>query len=69
MTEYTVHFQKGWRVGTRSLHMVHVEADSVKAAIAKAKAEFKERGTGPGYVMKRVDHFEDDRIVIDWGYA
>lgn len=61
MTEYTVHFQKGTRVGARSLRMVTVEADTVKAATAKAKAEFNQ----PGYRLTRVDHFEDGRIVID----
>ena len=61
MIEYTVHFQKGTRVGARSLRMVTVEADNARAATAKAKAEFKE----PGYRLTRVDHFENGRIVID----
>ena len=35
MTDFTVHFQKGSRVGARSLHMVHVEAETVKDAIRR----------------------------------
>lgn len=61
--EYTVHFEKGFRVGTRSLHMVHVEATDAKAAVRKAKAEFTERD----YRLTRVDHFDADtgRLVRD----
>lgn len=58
MTEYTVHFQKGREVGTRSLYMAHVEAEGINAAIAKGKAEFA--GTGlRGYRLTRVDHIEE----------
>jgi len=42
--------------------MVHVEADTAKAAIVAAKKEWKPE---PGYILTRVDHFEDNRIVID----
>ena len=68
MTEYTVHFQKGVRVGTRSLRMVHVEAMSVDEAIDLAKAQFTRETPDwfrQRYRMTRVDHFEDGRIVID----
>lgn len=61
MTEYTVHFQKGSRVGARSLRMLQVTADSVVHAIEIAKAEFNV----PDYHMSRVDHFENGSIVID----
>ena len=63
MTEYTVHFQKGNRVGARSLHMVHVEADSTEAAVRLAKGQCE-----PGYRLVRVDHFEPDTysLVIDY---
>lgn len=64
MTEFTVHFQKGFRVGARSLRMVHVEAESIKQAIAAAKAQWKPE---PGFKLVRVDHFDEDRgrTVID----
>ena len=65
MTDFTVHFQKGSRVGARSLHMVHVEAETVKDAIRKARAEHDTWGDIAGFNMTRVDHFEDGRIVID----
>jgi hypothetical protein len=65
MTEFTVHFEKGRRVGTRSLHMVRVEAETVKEAVRKARAEHETWGDAHGYRMTRVDHFEDGRIVID----
>lgn len=70
--EYTVHFQKGTRVGTRSLRMVTVEAADVKAAIAAAKAEFNGE-QARDYKLTRVDHYDDTggrvyggRNVIDW---
>jgi len=64
MTLFTVHFEKGWRVGTRSLHMEHVEAPSVKAAVKLAKAAFKEAG----FRLTKVDHFDEEtgRLVLDW---
>lgn len=61
MTEYTVHFQKGTRIGARSLRMVHVTADNATAAVKAAKLEFQ----SPGYKLTRVDHFENNRLVID----
>jgi hypothetical protein len=67
MTEYTVHFQKGRVVGARSLHMVHVEAETVSAAMKAAKAEHATWGDIAGYRLTRVDHFDDEtgRLVID----
>lgn len=65
MTEYTVHFQKGSRVGARSLKMVQVEADTVKQAAIDAKKDFSE-WRERGYRLVRVDHFEGNHIVIDW---
>ncbi len=63
VTEYTVHFQKGTRVGARSLRMITVEATDYKAAIAAAKAEFND----PAYKLTRVDHFDaDGRRVFDY---
>lgn len=66
MIEYTVHFQKGTRVGARSLRMVHVTADSPKAAIRLAKGEFN-GDAARGYRVTRVDHFDPEtgRLVID----
>jgi hypothetical protein len=65
--EYTVHFQKGVRVGARSLHMVRVQADSVDAAIKLAKTEHATWGDIAGYKLTRVDHFneEDGHLEID----
>lgn len=68
MTEYTVHFQKGHRVGARSLRMERVEADTPERAIATAKkTEFPDYRQ-QGYGVIRVDHFDEDsdRLVIDW---
>ena len=64
MIEYTVHFQKGKRVGARSLRMVHVEANDANEAVAKAKREFPDH-RAQGYRLTRVDHFEGYRIVRD----
>jgi hypothetical protein len=67
MIHFTVHFQKGDRIGARQLRMVHVEAANPAHAIKAAKAEFKGE-QAHGFKMIRVDHFdeEDDRLVIDW---
>ena len=54
--EYTVHFQRGTRVGARSLRMVTVEADDAAAAIKLAKREFSDRT----YKLTRVDYFDAD---------
>ena len=63
--EYTVHFQKGSRVGARSLRMVHVLAVTSSQAIAKARIEFP-TARQDGYRVTRVDHFDaDGHIVID----
>jgi hypothetical protein len=61
--EFTVHFQKGTRVGARSLRMVHVNAVNADAAIKAAKREWKPE---PGYRVTRVDHFEENALVIDY---
>lgn len=62
MTEYTVHFQKGSRVGTRSLRMVTVIAETSAAAVKTAKREFNETG----YKLIRIDHFDENgRRIID----
>ena len=64
MTEFTVHFQKGTRVGARALRMVHVEADTAAQAIKLAKTEFN-GADAKGYRVTRVDYFDaDGRIVI-----
>jgi hypothetical protein len=66
MTEYTVHFEKGTRVGARSLRMVQVKTETVKQAAIEAKKEFT--GWRAGYRLVRVDHIDDasGRVVIDW---
>ena len=68
MIEYTVHFQKGRRVGARATHMVHVEAEGVNEAIRKGKAEHKAvfGDDASNFRLVRVDHFEDYRIVRDF---
>jgi glutamate/tyrosine decarboxylase-like PLP-dependent enzyme len=69
MTEFTVHFQKGTRVGARSLVMERFEADTPQMAmrLAKAWSEFK-RLRNEGYRLTRVDHFDEDtgRLEIDY---
>lgn len=64
MTEYTVHFQKGTRVGTRRVRMVAVTADTVARAIKLAKVDFNEGG----FRVVRVDHYDEDtgRMAIDY---
>lgn len=70
MREYTVHFRKGTRVGTRRYRFVTVEAlNSLEATRLARQAEYIE----PGFRIIRVDHFEPaendfagDRLVIDW---
>jgi hypothetical protein len=65
--EYTVHFQRGHRVGARSLRMVHVVARDYRAAVKLARAEFAD-ARAQGYRVVRVDHFEggDGRLIIDY---
>lgn len=67
MTEYTVHFQKGTRVGARSLRMERFEAESAGRAITKAKKAFPDL-LRQGYRVIRVDHFDEDtqRLVLDY---
>jgi hypothetical protein len=63
--EYTVHLQRGTKVGARSLRMQHVEAVTPSQAIAKAWALNPTLRAG-GYRVIRVDHFDDNgHIVID----
>jgi len=69
--EYTVHFQKGTRVGARSLRMITVEAANTDAALDLAKAKFTAETPDwfrQRYRMIRVDHFDADtsRLVIDY---
>lgn len=64
MTEYTVHFQKGRRIGTRSLRMIHVDAVNADNAMALAAKEFPD-ARAQGYRISRVDHFDGYRLVID----
>ncbi len=59
MMEYTIHFQKGTRVGARSLRMEHVEATSAKEAIAKGKALFP-TFKADGYKLTRVDVWDEE---------
>lgn len=63
--EYSVHFQKGRRVGTRSTRVEHMLAVTASHAVAQAKAAFPDFRV-QGYRIVRVDHFgEDGRIFID----
>jgi hypothetical protein len=63
--EYTVHFQKGARVGARSFRMVPVQAVTPSQACAKARLEFPD-ARSKGYHITRVDHSDDNgRIIID----
>jgi hypothetical protein len=67
MTEFTVHFQKGFRVGARSLRMVTVEAADAKAAMKAAKAQFHGE-QARGYRLTRVDHYDEEtgRMAVDY---
>lgn len=67
MIDFTVHFQRGSRVGARSLRMEQVDAIDTKQAIAKARLAFPEF-KAQGYRLTRVDHFDEDtgRMVIDY---
>ena len=58
MLEFTVHFQKGTRVGARSLRMVHVEAATAPEAVKLAKLEFNGEAAR-GYRLTRVDYFDE----------
>jgi hypothetical protein len=67
MTEYTVHFQKGTRVGARSTRMVQIEAETAKEAATNARREFNsEHHDNNKYRLVRIDHFEGYNIVIDY---
>lgn len=66
MTEYRVHFQKGHKIGTRSLRIVDVSADTAHDAAKQAKRLRDDLIQG-GYRVVRVDHFDETtgRTVID----
>ena len=65
--EYTVHYQKGTRVGARSLRMIHVLAVSESQAIAMAKEEaIRDDLFKLGYRVVRVDHFVGNSLVVDF---
>ncbi|MGH6792164.1 MAG: hypothetical protein ACRECF_05435 [Methyloceanibacter sp.] len=68
MTEYTVHFQRGFRVGTRSLRMERVEAETPEQAIKVAKKTAFPDHREQRYGVVRVDHFDGDSdcLIIDW---
>ncbi len=68
MTEYTVHFQRGFRVGARSLRMERVEAKDDREAVKIAKKTAFPDHKQQGYGVTRVDHFDgdSDRLIIDW---
>ena len=59
---YTVHFQKGTRIGARSMQMVHVPARDFHEAIGIARESVRDRR----YLLNRVDHFDGDHIVVDY---
>jgi hypothetical protein len=62
MNTYTVHFQKGWRVGARSLSMIRVEAQDEREACRKAKTELLRRdptALRTGYRLTRVDMLDN----------
>lgn len=65
MLEYTVHFQKGSRVGTRSLRMVHVMADNGPHAVTLARAEFPDYREQK-YRIIRVEYFNPATGRIVW---
>lgn len=64
--EYTVHFQKGTRVGTRSRRLVRVKSFTARGAVQQAKRMHGEL-VHQGYRVTRVDHFDEKtgRIVVD----
>jgi hypothetical protein len=66
MFEFTVHFQRGWKVGARSLHMEHVHAHSAREAVKLARQNFT-GNAAKGFKLTRVDHWDEDlqRNVID----
>lgn len=67
MINFTVHFQKGSRVGARSLRMEQIDAVDARQAIAKARLTFPNL-KAQGYRLTRVDHFDEDtgRMTIDY---
>jgi hypothetical protein len=74
MIEYTVHFRKGNRVGTRRYRFEHVFAHNEKEALRLARERHKASDfDAHGFRVCRIDHFEpaenqfaSDRLVIDW---
>ena len=65
-TEYAVHFQRGSRVGARSLRMVRVKSFTARGATQLAKRMHGDL-IHNGYRVIRVDHFDEEtgRVVID----
>jgi len=63
--EYTVHFQRGTRIGARLLRMVTVSAISPSQAMELAKVSFP-TSRSQGYRIIRVDHFDaHGHLIID----
>lgn len=62
MIEYTVHFQKGARIGARSLRMVTVEAPNRHVAKVRAMEQFPDF-RAQGYRIVRVDFINDEGRV------
>jgi hypothetical protein len=60
---YTVHLQRGSRVGTRSLRIVRVKAASPAQAIAKAW-NLNPTLKSSGYRVVRIDYTGDDGDCI-----
>jgi hypothetical protein len=55
-------FQKGYRVGTRSLRICYPEAKSYREAVKKAKAEFPE-WKSKGYYLYRVVNEDEEQAM------
>lgn len=70
-TQYTVHFQRGWRVGARQTRMVNVFAQGTLDAKVYARIAFPD-AYEQGYRIVRIDHFDvNGHVVVDFdgGYA
>lgn len=66
MTEFTVHFQKGSRVGARSLRMIHINCATAEQAVRCAKGKAKACSDLTGYKLVRVDYYDEEtgRMMI-----
>jgi hypothetical protein len=60
MTEYTLHFQKGSRIGARSLRMIHINCATPEQAIKIANGKAKSCDLLKGYKLVRVDHYDEE---------